>query len=129
MSSPAVTARRQWSVVEAARTMARHQVKRLPVVDDTGRLVGIVSRADLLRVFLRRDFTIGEEITTDVLSRTLGLAPGAVTVQVTDGRVTLSGTLPRADLIPVAVRLSESVDGVVDVTNHLRAEDRVGHTP
>ncbi|WP_240659563.1 BON domain-containing protein [Streptomyces fungicidicus] len=78
---------------------------------------------------MRRDFTIGEEITTDVLSRTLGLAPGAVTVQVTDGRVTLSGTLPRADLIPVAVRLSESVDGVVDVTNHLRAEDRVGHTP
>ena len=43
--------------------------------------------------------------------------------------MTLSGTLPRADLIPVAVRLSESVDGVVDVTNHLRAEDRVGHTP
>ncbi|KUO19313.1 CBS domain-containing protein [Streptomyces dysideae] len=123
MTSPAVTARPQWSVVEAARAMARHHVKRLPVVDDAGQLVGIVSRSDLLRVFLRRDFTIGEEITTDVLTRTLGLAPGAVTVQVTDGRVTLRGTLPQESLIPIAVRLAESVDGVVDVTSHLRAEN------
>ncbi|MFF1272129.1 CBS domain-containing protein [Streptomyces marokkonensis] len=122
MTSPAVTARPQWSVVEAARAMARHHVKRLPVVDDTGRLVGIVSRTDLLRVFLRRDLTVGEEITTDILTRTLGLSPGTVTVQVTDGRVTLSGTVPQESLIPLAVRLSESVDGVVDVTNHLRPE-------
>ncbi|MFI7292707.1 CBS domain-containing protein [Streptomyces sp. NPDC050121] len=122
MASPAVTARPQWSVVEAARAMARHHVKRLPVVDDADRLVGIVSRGDLLRVFLRRDRTICEEITTDVLTRTLGLAPGAVTVQVTDGRVTLSGAVPQESLIPIAVRLSESVDGVIDVTNHLRPE-------
>ncbi|MGW5114252.1 CBS domain-containing protein [Streptomyces noursei] len=121
MTSPAVTARPQWSVVEAARAMAHHRVKRLPVVDDVGRLVGIVSRADLLRVFLRRDLTIREEITTDVLTRALGLSPGEVTVQVTDGRVTLSGTVPQENFIPIAVRLSESVDGVVDVTNHLRA--------
>ncbi|MGV9249843.1 CBS domain-containing protein [Streptomyces sp. NPDC003697] len=120
MTAPAVTARPQWSVVEAARAMARHHVKRLPVIDDAGRLVGIVSRTDLLRVFLRRDLTIGEEITRDVLTRTLGLAPGTVTVQVTDGRVTLGGTVPQENLIPIAVRLSESVDGVVDVTNHLR---------
>ncbi|WP_327315795.1 CBS domain-containing protein [Streptomyces sp. NBC_01235] len=120
MTSPAVTARPQWSVVEAARVMARHHVKRLPVVDDADRMVGIVSRGDLLRVFLRRDVTIYEEITTDVLTRALGLSPGAVTVQVSDGRVTLSGTVPQESLIPVAVRLSESVDGVVDVTSHLR---------
>lgn len=122
MTSPAVTARPRWSVVEAARAMARHHVKRLPVVDDAGRLVGLVSRGDLVHVFLRRDLTIREEITTDVLTRTLGLDPGSVTAQVTDGRVTLSGTVPQESLIPVAVRLSESVDGVVDVTNHLRAE-------
>ncbi|AZS69841.1 inosine-5'-monophosphate dehydrogenase [Streptomyces lydicus] len=130
MTSPAVTARPQWSVVEAARTMAHHHVKRLPVVDDAGRLVGIVSRADLLHVFLRRDLTIRQEITTDALTRTLGLDPGTVTVQVTDGRVTLSGTVPQESLIPIAVRLSESVDGVVDVTNHLRAEtDATAGTP
>ncbi|MGW9026121.1 CBS domain-containing protein [Streptomyces sp. NPDC055722] len=122
MTSPAVTARPRWSVVEAARAMARHHVKRLPVVDDAGRLVGIVSRGDLLRAFLRRDVAIREEITADILTRTLGLDPGTVTVQVTDARVTLSGTVPQGSLIPIAVRLCESVDGVVDVTHHLRAE-------
>ncbi|MFP1624709.1 CBS domain-containing protein [Streptomyces sp. 5K101] len=121
MSSPAVTARPQWSVVEAARAMARHHVKRLPVVDDAGHLVGIVSRGDLLHVFLRRDPTIREEIMTEVLTRTLGLDPGTVTVQVAEGRVTLTGTVPQSGLIPVVVRLSESVDGVVDVTHQLRA--------
>ncbi|MEU1473907.1 CBS domain-containing protein [Streptomyces sp. NPDC001668] len=121
MTSPAVTARPEWSVVEAARAMARHRVKRLPVVDDLGRLVGIVSRDDLLHVFLRRDIAIQEEITTDVLTRSLGLRPGEVTVRVADGRVTLDGTLPKESLIPIAVRLAESVDGVVDVTHHLRA--------
>ncbi|MFJ4205692.1 CBS domain-containing protein [Streptomyces sviceus] len=123
MTSPAVTARPEWSVVEAARAMAHHHVKRLPVVDDLGRLVGIVSRDDLLHVFLRRDVAIEEEITTDVLTRTLGLRSGEVTVRVADGRVTLGGTVPQESLIPVAVRLSESVDGVVDVTNHLSAEN------
>ncbi|WP_329289209.1 CBS domain-containing protein [Streptomyces pseudovenezuelae] len=121
MTSPAVTARPQWSVVEAARAMAHHHVKRLPVVDDLGLLVGIVSRDDLLRVFLRRDIAILEEITTDVMIRSLGLLPGDVSVHVTDGRVTLDGTVPQEGLIPIAVRLSESVDGVIDVTHHLRA--------
>ncbi len=130
MTSPAVTARPDWSVVEAARTMDRHHVKRLPVVDDADRLVGIISRADLLRVFLRRDLTIYEEITTEVLTRTLGLDPASVTVQVTGGRVTLSGIVPHSSLIPVAVRLCESVDGVIDVTNHLNyAVDDTGGTP
>jgi CBS domain-containing protein len=110
--------------------MARHHDKRLPVVDDAGHLVGIVSRGDLLHVFLRRDPTIREEIMTDVLTRTLGLDPGTVIVQVTDGRVTLSGTVPQSSLISIAVRLSESVDGVVDVTHHLRAEtDATAGTP
>ncbi|MET8944964.1 CBS domain-containing protein [Streptomyces sp. NPDC004542] len=119
MTAPVVTARPQWSVVEAARAMARHKVKRLPVVDDADRLVGIISRADLVKVFLRRDVAIYEEITTDVLTRTLGLDPASVTVRVADGRVTLTGVVPHQSLIPIAVRLCESVDGVVDVTNRL----------
>ncbi|WP_309147801.1 CBS domain-containing protein [Streptomyces sp. NTH33] len=128
MTSPAVTARPQWSVVEAARTMARHHVKRLPVVDGADRLVGIISRADLLHVFLRRDVTIREEITVDVLTRTLGLDPASVTVHVEDGRVTPTGTVPHSSLVPLAVRLCESVDGVVDVTNRLgsRVDDAGG---
>ena len=119
MTSPAVVAHPQWSVVEAARVMESHHVKRLPVVDDSGRLVGVISRADLLRVFLRRDSAIREEIQGDVLTRTLGLAPYSVTVHVVDGRVTLKGTVEQANLIPVVERLCRGVDGVIDVRSDL----------
>ncbi|MGD3110666.1 BON domain-containing protein [Streptomyces sp. YGL11-2] len=63
--------------------------------------------------------------------RTLGLDPASVTVRVTDGRVTLSGTVPHSSLVPIAIRLCESVDGVVDVTNHLGfdVDDAGGGTP
>lgn len=119
MTSPAVVAHPEWTVVQAARVMDDSHVKRLPVVDDTGRLVGIVSRADLLRVFLRRDHAIREEISGDILDRTLGIGPDEVTVTVTDGRVSLRGTVERRDLIPVVRRLCEGVDGVVEVTESL----------
>ncbi|MFG2616449.1 CBS domain-containing protein [Streptomyces sp. NPDC048507] len=119
MTSPAVTARPEWSVVRAARVMQRHRVKRLPVVDEEGRLVGILSRSDLIRLFLRRDHAIQAEILEDVLTRTLHLAPSAVTVEVDDGLVTLSGTVAQPGLLPVVVRLCQSVDGVVDVDSRL----------
>ncbi|WP_329267772.1 CBS domain-containing protein [Streptomyces sp. NBC_01451] len=119
MTSPAVVARPEWTVVEAARTMERNRVKRLPVVDGSGRLTGVISRADLLRVFLRGDRAIREEITGDVLMRTLGIPPDAVTVHVVEGQVTLRGTVERSSVIPVALRLCRSVDGVVDVSAHL----------
>lgn len=119
MTSPVVSARPEWTVVEAARVMQDHRIKRLPVVDDIGRLIGIISRSDLLRVFLRRDWAIREEIVEDVLVKTLGEAPSAVSVEVDEGRVTLFGTLARKSLIPVLVRLCRSVDGVVGVEHHL----------
>ncbi|MFE9650353.1 CBS domain-containing protein [Streptomyces sp. NPDC006365] len=130
MSSPAVTARPQWTVVEAARVMEQSRVKRLPVVDEADRLIGVISRADLPRVFLRGDRTVREEIEREVLVRTLGIAPGAVTVHVVDGRVSLSGTVERKSLIAVAVRLCSGVDGVVDVSNDLgyRVDDTSGPT-
>lgn len=124
MSSPAVTARASWTVGEAARQMDRHRVKRLPVVDEAGRLIGIVSRADLLRVFLRHDGAIREEIVHDVLGRTLWLAPGTVDVVVRDGVVLLNGRLPRRSMVPLVERLCRSVDGVVAVHRTLDwAED------
>ncbi|MFF4507389.1 CBS domain-containing protein [Streptomyces sp. NPDC001401] len=119
MNSPAVTARPQWTVVEAAQVMERHGVKRLPVVDEAGRLVGVISRADLLRVFLRRDQAIREEISREILTRTLGLVPEAITLRVVDGRVSLKGTVERKSLVPVVVRLCRGVDGVVDVSADL----------
>lgn len=119
MSTPAVVGRPGWSVVQAARAMDRGGVKRLPVVDDTGGLVGIVSRADLLRVFLRRDHLIREEISGDILDRTLGISADEVGVDVSDGRVSLHGTVERRGLVPVVLRLCEGVDGVVEVTGTL----------
>ncbi|AZQ70169.1 CBS domain-containing protein [Streptomyces luteoverticillatus] len=130
MTSPAVCARPDWSVVEAARTMEEHRVKRLPVVDDAGRLVGLVSRGDLLRVFLRTDRAIREEIIEDVLVRTLRQPPSAVGVEVNHGQVRLSGSVRRASLVPVVVQLCQSVDGVVSVDHQLAAEtDDTGDEP
>ncbi|OII60673.1 hypothetical protein BJP40_09115 [Streptomyces sp. CC53] len=122
MSSPAIVARPEWSAVEAARVMERHRIKRLPVVDAAGRLIGVLSRSDLLQLFLRRDRAIQEEILEDVVTRTLGLPPSAVTVDVHDGAVTLSGTLERRSLVPIVERLCESVDGVVAVDTRLAYE-------
>ncbi|BFV60602.1 CBS domain-containing protein [Kitasatospora sp. CMC57] len=115
MTSPAVTAHADWSIPEAARAMDKHKVKRLPVVDEIGRLVGIVSRRDLLQVFLRHDAAIRDEINHDVLGQTLWLAPGAVQVTVHDGVVTLTGRLPRKSLVPITEQLCRAVDGVVAV--------------
>lgn len=119
MTSPAITARATWSIPEAARQMDKHKVKRLPVVDEIGRLVGIVSRRDLLQVFLRHDAAIREEIVHDVLGQTLWLDPTAVQVVVHDGVVVLSGRLPRRSLVPIAEQLCRAVDGVVAVHQSL----------
>ncbi|MFD8544498.1 CBS domain-containing protein [Streptomyces sp. NPDC059649] len=121
MTSPAVVARPEWSAVRAARTMEKKKVKRLPVVDESGRLIGVISRSDLVQLFLRRDRAIQEEILEEVLTCTMGVPPSAVTVDVADGTVTLSGALDRKSLVPIAVRMCESVDGVVEVVDHLTA--------
>ncbi|CDR05467.1 CBS domain-containing protein [Streptomyces iranensis] len=119
MSAPVVCARPEWTVVEAARVMSDRGVKRLPVVDETDKLLGIVSRGDLLRVFLRHDDAIRDEIERDLLLRTLRPAPSAVTVDVTEGEVTLDGSVEARSLVPVIVRLCRGVDGVVSVTEHI----------
>ncbi|MDF3301507.1 CBS domain-containing protein [Streptomyces tropicalis] len=119
MSAPAVCARPEWTVVEAARLMEAHRVKRLPVVDEAGVLVGIVSRGDLLRIFLRRDEAIREEISGDVLGRTLGLTSADVTVSVADGRVVLEGVVGTRSVVPVIERLCRGVDGVVSVASDI----------
>jgi CBS domain-containing protein len=119
MTSPAVTARPGWAVAQAARTMDHRRVKRLPVVDGRERLVGFLSRADLLRMFVRPDRAVRQEIAVDVLDRTLGIGPTEVTVTVSEGRVTLQGIVDRRALLPVVDRLTQGVDGVVEVRNHL----------
>jgi CBS domain-containing protein len=123
MTSPALTVRANETLAQAARTMARAKVKRLPVVDDLSMLQGIVSRADLLKVFLRDDEDIAEQIRREVVSYLFPAPPSAVRVEVRDGIVTLSGRLRDTSLVPVAARLVRAVEGVVDVTFDLSDPD------
>lgn len=118
MSSPAVSVHEDAQLAEAARIMARKRVKRLPVVDGEGRLAGIVSRGDLLKVFLRADEDIAEEIRREVI----GLLPdagGSLRVQVEKGVATVRGESADSPLVPVVARLIRSVEGVVDVRSDL----------
>lgn len=122
MTSPAVVIAPGTTVGDAARLMERHHVRHLPVVDSDGRLRGIVSRGDLLRVFLRTDTDIRDEIRDQVLGEELRLGLATVDVRVVDGVVDLSGSVPRKSLVAVLVRMCRGVDGVVQVREHLAYE-------
>jgi len=115
MSSPAITISPDATVGSAARAMNDHHVRRLPVVDSGGHLLGIVSRRDLLSVFLRSDGEVAAEV-REVFGEVLRASPATITVTVTDGVVILTGP-PGANraLVAVAIRLAWGVDGVVDI--------------
>ncbi|MHC3472701.1 CBS domain-containing protein [Streptomyces sp. 7R007] len=119
MSTPAITVHPEQSVSAAARVMERHDIERLPVVDEEDRLIGIATRRDLLRVFARTDGAIRREVIDDVLVGALGLAPDAVSVSVRDGMVTMAGRVARRSDIYPAVRSAWQVEGVVGVVNGL----------
>ncbi|MFC9748788.1 CBS domain-containing protein [Streptomyces niveus] len=115
MSVPAVTVREDATLAQAARTMAQGGLKRLPVVDASGMLRGIVSRSDLLKVFLRSDDDLAEEVRTEVVEPLFRVSRENVLVTVVDGVVTLSGVVQDTALVPVAARMVRAVEGVVDV--------------
>lgn len=115
MSAPALAVHADATLAQAARTMARRAVKRLPVVDGDGVLQGIVSRADLLKVYLRSDEDLAEEIRRDVVGHLFAVSRGQLRVAVADGVVALGGQVRDTSLIPVAARLIRAVEGVVDV--------------
>ncbi|MCH0541614.1 CBS domain-containing protein [Streptomyces sp. MUM 203J] len=116
MSSPAVTVHPEQRVVDAARIMERRRVDRLPVVDAEDRLIGIVTRRDLLRVFLRTDETLRAEVMDMVRARVPEPVRDEVRVQVRDGVVRLECPA-REDVDTTALlRAAWRVDGVVGVT-------------
>ncbi len=120
MTAPAVTIEAKRSLAEAANAMINEGVNRLPVVDDERRLIGIVTRADLVRAFVRTDDEIAAEIRKDVLQRALWIEPGLIEIVVEDGEVRLAGqveTKADAELIPSFV---QRVPGVVSVLSKLR---------
>ena len=119
MSRPVATIGPGASVAAAARLMHDRRVKRLPVVDDTGRLVGIVSRADVLSVFDRPDTAIRDMVTKDIVAREFALDPGAFDVTVRCGIVTITG---QAESRAVAQELIDAIrhaEGVVAVRSRL----------
>ncbi len=123
MTSPAITIYPEAALSTVARLMNSHHLKRLPVVNPDGTLAGIVSRSDLLSVFLRSDEDIAGEV-RDMLSKVLLTDPDAVSVRVRNGVVILGGQ-PAAGtdpgLVPVAVRLTWDIAGVVDVIEKIGA--------
>ena len=115
MTAPAVTVRPEDTVEHAARLMYDRKVKRLPVTDANGHLVGIVSRADVLAVFDRTDEAIRKEITDEVLRRDLVVDPRTFDVTVSDGVVTLAGAPDTSEFGHEIVRRVRHVQGVVAV--------------
>jgi CBS-domain-containing membrane protein len=118
MTAPAVTIHPDATIPRAAQIMADHHIRRLPVVGDDGHLVGIVTRRDLLSVFLRPDEEVAEDV-RGLLDDVLAVDPAGVTATVRDGVVILTGS-PQAPedraLLPAAIRMIWDVDGVIDVS-------------
>jgi osmotically-inducible protein OsmY len=105
--------------------MLEQGVNRLPVVTD-GRLVGIVTRADLVRAFVRSDSELEREIRIEVLQRALWIPDGMVEVSVVEGAVTLSGVVETETDADVLVRLVQRVPGVVSVASEVGWQLRAG---
>lgn len=122
MTTEVVAVRPQDGVATAARSMRAHHLGWLPVVDPDARLVGVLGRSDLLRVFERSDEDLRREIIEEVFLRVLLVDPAGLDIVVRNGIVTLSGTVPiRADAL-VAVALVERLEGVVAVQDRLHYE-------
>lgn len=121
MSRPVLTVGPDDKHPEAARLLTRNNIKRLPVVDD-GRLVGLVSRTDLLRSFVRPDKAIVDEVTDEVMRRVLWIDPGRVSVSCHEGDVSLSGHLETRADAELLVSLTERLDGVASVESQLTWE-------
>lgn len=127
MTAPAVTITAKRPLAEVANVMIDQGVKRLPVVDADGVLIGIVTRADLVRAFVRSDEEILAEIRDDVIRRTLWIESDSIQVAVENGEVRLSGavdTKADAEMIPSFI---QRVPGVVSVLSKLRWREDDGH--
>jgi CBS-domain-containing membrane protein len=121
MTSPPVVALSGTSIAAAARLMDSEGVKRLPVVDDLGRLIGIVSRADLLKVHLRPDDEIRKDAEDGVL-RNVTVESEPIRIDVVDGVVTMTGTVDRWSTKDIAVRLVRQIAGVAEVVDEIEYE-------
>jgi CBS domain-containing protein len=118
MTSPAITIRAERPVAEAARMMVERKVNRLPVVEGS-QLVGIVTRADLVRAFVRPDDELEREIRDDVAGRALWIDASGLDVTVRGGAVTLQGEVERPADAELLERMTAAVPGVISVRSEL----------
>ena len=118
MTAEVVTVGPETSIRETIRTLVRAGVKRLPVVDREGTLVGIVSRHDLLMPVIRNDEEIRGEVAEAI--RWIGVDPDLVSVEVRDGSVTLRGRAGRRSEVEMVGALVGRIDGVLGLRNLLR---------
>jgi CBS-domain-containing membrane protein len=125
MTAPAITIHPDAPLGAAARLMNAHHVRRLPVVNPAGELIGIVSRRDLMSVFLRPDAEIAAEVAASLAAMPQARAI-RVAVSVADGEVILTGEMPVAGMIATAIKVASDVDGVVAISSRLTAS-RVQH--
>jgi CBS domain-containing protein len=119
MTTPPVTIRPDRPVAEAASLMLDRCVNRLPVVDHHGKLLGIVTRADLVRAFVREDDAIEREIRQDVILHTLWNTPDRFRIDVDGGEVTIEGAVSDAESAELLARFVERVPGVVGIRSRV----------
>jgi len=119
MTRRPVVARPEMLVSEAAQLMVARGVKRLPVVDGSGGLVGVLSRRDVVAAFGRPDEVIEDEIKEDVLRRLFGVNPESVRVVVREGRVMIEGSVVQPEWIQLIGEAIQGLEGVVRIENHL----------
>ena len=121
MTQAVVTVGPDEPLVTAVRLMFEHRVNRLPVIDEERGLRGMISRSDILRVFLRSDLSIRREVNDNLLADLSLVGRGRIIPDVRDGVVTLEGEVEPGTLTSVLLRLVASVPGVVGVRNHLKS--------
>jgi CBS domain-containing protein len=119
MTKPPITVRSDTTLPKAARLMQERNVRRLVVVDERDKIVGIVSRSDLLQVFLRTDDELRNEVLSTIVPSMLLSEPDSVQVAVRWNVVTLSGEVDRKTDAEIFARMTLELDGVVDVINRL----------
>ncbi len=119
MTTPAIAVHPWAPVSEAARQMEQWQVKRLPVVDYDQRLVGIVTRSDVLSVYERPDADIWNEVTKVIIGQEFGLSPDTLEVTVTYGIVTVAGPVEQLEVALRLLARIRHVEGVIGVRDRM----------
>jgi CBS domain-containing protein len=119
MTTPAITIRTDARLTDAARLMHGRNVRQLVVVDDRGKIAGILSRSDVLQVFLRTDEDLREEIVDGIIPALMFASDDPIAVDVRCSVVTIEGEVDRKSDVDILSRLTREVDGVVGVINRL----------